>query len=64
MLRLVLIALLAMSATSIKAETWPNRPLTMVVPFATGGPMGMGTGRGDPQLVPAGHTDLILSALG
>src|SRR5208283_1537733 len=25
---------------------------------------GMGTGHGDPQLVPAGHTDLILSALG
>ena len=39
MLRLVLIALLAISATSVKAETWPNRPLTMVVPFATGGPM-------------------------
>jgi tripartite-type tricarboxylate transporter receptor subunit TctC len=39
MLRLVLIALLAVSATSTKAETWPNRPLTMVVPFATGGPM-------------------------
>jgi tripartite-type tricarboxylate transporter receptor subunit TctC len=39
MLRLVLIALLAVSATSIKAETWPNRPLTMVVPFASGGPM-------------------------
>jgi tripartite-type tricarboxylate transporter receptor subunit TctC len=39
MLRLVLIALLAVSATSIKAETWPSRPLTMVVPFATGGPM-------------------------
>jgi cell division protein FtsW (lipid II flippase) len=32
--------------------------------FATGGATGMGTGRGDPQLVPAGHTDLILSALG
>jgi cell division protein FtsW (lipid II flippase) len=32
--------------------------------FATGGITGMGTGRGDPQLVPAGHTDLILSALG
>ena len=32
--------------------------------YATGGPAGMGTGRGDPQLVPAGHTDLILSALG
>jgi len=32
--------------------------------YATGGATGMGTGRGDPQLVPAGHTDLILSALG
>jgi tripartite-type tricarboxylate transporter receptor subunit TctC len=39
MLRLVLIALLALFGTPIKAETWPNRPLTMVVPFATGGPM-------------------------
>ena len=39
MLRLVLIPLLAVFATPIKAETWPNRPLTMVVPFATGGPM-------------------------
>lgn len=39
MLRLVLIALLAAFATPIQAETWPNRPLTMVVPFATGGPM-------------------------
>jgi cell division protein FtsW (lipid II flippase) len=32
--------------------------------FATGGISGMGVGRGDPQLVPAAHTDLILSALG
>lgn len=32
--------------------------------FATGGISGMGIGRGDPQLVPAAHTDLILSALG
>ena len=39
MLRLVLFALLAILATPIKAETWPSRPLTMVVPFATGGPM-------------------------
>ena len=39
MRRLVLIALLAFFATPIKAETWPSRPLTMVVPFATGGPM-------------------------
>jgi tripartite-type tricarboxylate transporter receptor subunit TctC len=39
MLRPVLIALLVVFVTPIKAETWPNRPLTMVVPFATGGPM-------------------------
>jgi cell division protein FtsW (lipid II flippase) len=32
--------------------------------YATGGATGMGTGRGDPQLVPAGHTDLILAVLG
>ena len=39
MLRLVPIALLAVLVTPVKAETWPSRPLTMVVPFATGGPM-------------------------
>jgi cell division protein FtsW (lipid II flippase) len=32
--------------------------------FATGGATGMGIGLGDPQIVPAAHTDLILSALG
>jgi cell division protein FtsW (lipid II flippase) len=32
--------------------------------FATGGATGMGIGLGDPQVVPAAHTDLILSALG
>jgi len=32
--------------------------------YATGGLAGTGMGRGDPQFVPAGHTDLILSALG
>ena len=32
--------------------------------FATGGPTGMGIGLGDPQVVPAAHTDLILAALG
>jgi cell division protein FtsW (lipid II flippase) len=32
--------------------------------FATGGVTGMGLGLGDPQLVPAAHTDLILAALG
>ena len=32
--------------------------------FATGGVSGTGIGLGDPQFVPAAHTDLILSALG
>jgi cell division protein FtsW (lipid II flippase) len=32
--------------------------------FATGGVFGTGLGLGDPQLVPAAHTDLILSAVG
>jgi cell division protein FtsW (lipid II flippase) len=32
--------------------------------FASGGPTGAGLGLGDPQTVPAAHTDLILSALG
>ena len=32
--------------------------------FATGGISGTGIGLGDPQIVPAAHTDLILSALG
>jgi cell division protein FtsW (lipid II flippase) len=32
--------------------------------FATGGAWGMGIGHGSPQVVPAAHTDLILSALG
>jgi cell division protein FtsI/penicillin-binding protein 2/cell division protein FtsW (lipid II flippase) len=32
--------------------------------FATGGVSGLGVGRGDPQLVPAAHTDLILAAVG
>jgi tripartite-type tricarboxylate transporter receptor subunit TctC len=39
MFRLVLIAMLAVFAAPIKAETWPSRPPTMVVPFAVGGPM-------------------------
>jgi cell division protein FtsW (lipid II flippase) len=32
--------------------------------FATGGVTGTGVGLGEPQIVPAAHTDLILSALG
>jgi cell division protein FtsI/penicillin-binding protein 2/cell division protein FtsW (lipid II flippase) len=30
--------------------------------FATGGPFGSGPGRGDPAMIPAGHTDLVLPA--
>lgn len=32
--------------------------------LATGGFTGLGPGVGDPQLIPAGHTDLVLAALG
>jgi hypothetical protein len=32
--------------------------------FSTGGAAGMGIGMGDPQVVPAAHTDLILAVLG
>jgi cell division protein FtsI/penicillin-binding protein 2/cell division protein FtsW (lipid II flippase) len=32
--------------------------------YATGGIAGTGIGQGEPQFVPAGHTDLILSVLG
>jgi cell division protein FtsW (lipid II flippase) len=32
--------------------------------YSTGGIAGTGIGQGDPQFVPAGHTDLILSVLG
>jgi cell division protein FtsI/penicillin-binding protein 2/cell division protein FtsW (lipid II flippase) len=32
--------------------------------FATGGPTGSGPGWGDPAMIPAGHTDLVLAAIG
>jgi len=32
--------------------------------FSTGGPLGSGPGLGDPGMIPAGHTDLVLSAVG
>src|SRR5262249_23455979 len=32
--------------------------------FATGGPTGSGPGWGDPSLIPAGNTDLVLPAIG
>ena len=31
--------------------------------FATGGPLGSGPGWGDPSLIPAGHTDLVLASI-
>src|SRR5581483_2044141 len=31
--------------------------------FATGGPLGSGPGLGDPSVIPAGHTDLVLPAI-
>src|SRR3954466_14043400 len=36
---LAIAATLAALASSAMAEQWPNRPMTMVVPFAAGGPM-------------------------
>ena len=32
--------------------------------FATGGPLGSGPGWGDPSVIPAGHTDLVLASIG
>src|SRR5690348_5667806 len=32
--------------------------------FSTGGPFGSGPGWGDPDLIPAGNTDLVLPAIG
>ena len=32
--------------------------------FSTGGPYGSGPGWGDPQMIPAGNTDLVLPAIG
>ena len=32
-------ALLVLTAGMANAQDWPNRPMTMVVPFAAGGPM-------------------------
>jgi len=38
-MRVVLGALLALVAFSANAEDWPNRPVTMIVPYAAGGPV-------------------------
>src|SRR5260370_31041009 len=32
--------------------------------LSTGGPWGSGPGGGDPAMIPAGHTDLVLPAIG
>lgn len=32
--------------------------------MASGGALGLGPGVGDPQIIPAGHTDLVIAALG
>src|SRR5271166_7084452 len=32
--------------------------------FSTGGPTGSGPGWGDPEMIPAGNTDLVLPAIG
>ena len=32
--------------------------------FSTGGPVGSGPGWGDPAMIPAGNTDLVLPAIG
>ncbi len=32
--------------------------------FSTGGALGSGPGWGDPEMIPAGHTDLVLPAIG
>lgn len=37
--KLLFVAALAALATDAAAQDWPSRPLTMVVPFAAGGPM-------------------------
>ena len=38
--RLILLGLIAtLAPTSAHTQSWPTRPVTMVVPFAAGGPM-------------------------
>jgi tripartite-type tricarboxylate transporter receptor subunit TctC len=60
MLRLALIAFLAVSVTPANAESWPSRPLTMVVPFATGGPMDAVARILQPALSEALHQQVIV----
>jgi tripartite-type tricarboxylate transporter receptor subunit TctC len=39
MTRAFLVALLSIVAIQAQAQTWPNRPVTMIVPYAAGGPV-------------------------
>src|ERR1700754_1444432 len=39
MRRAFLIALLALVSSTAQAQTWPTRPVTMIVPYAAGGPV-------------------------
>lgn len=64
MLRLVLVATLAMFALPVNAETWPVRPLTMVVPFAAGGPMDAVARILQPALSDALHQQVIIENIG
>src|ERR1700749_3828594 len=65
LLRFALIAaLLSVFVTPVQAETWPSRPLTMVVPFATGGPMDVVARILQPALSDALHEQVIVENVG
>jgi tripartite-type tricarboxylate transporter receptor subunit TctC len=64
MLRVVLIAMLAMLTAPVHAETWPARPLTMVVPFAAGGPMDAVARILQPALSDALQQQVIIENIG
>src|SRR5580698_10410622 len=36
-MRLLFVAALALPATQARAEDWPSRPITLIVPFSAGG---------------------------
>lgn len=64
MFRFALIASLAILVPPAKAQTWPSRPLTMIVPFATGGPMDAVARILQPALSDALHEQVIVENLG
>jgi tripartite-type tricarboxylate transporter receptor subunit TctC len=53
-----------MFALPVNAETWPVRPLTMVVPFAAGGPMDAVARILQPALSDALHQQVIIENIG